>query len=64
MPQRLAKTNKHRAKKTKKNGVKGKRARENKGTTTSVPLTGDFPSLKFGKKVKPESILVPKSAAK
>ena len=63
MPQRLGKTKKHRAKKEKKLGAKGKRARENKGTTPSIPMKGDLPSLKFGKKVKPESILVPKAKA-
>ena len=62
MPQRLAKTNKHRAKKAKKLGAKGKRFRENHGTTPSIPMTGELPALRFGKKVKAESISIPKAS--
>jgi len=59
MPQRLAKTKKHRHLKTKKMGVRGKRSRENNGTTDRFPLEGDLPALRRGKAVKPESIFVP-----
>jgi len=58
MPARLAKTKKQRNCKTKKLGAKSKRARENHGTTTSIPKEGPIPSLRFGKAVKAESIVV------
>jgi hypothetical protein len=59
MPQRLAKTKKHRALKTKKLGATSKRSRENHGTTTRLPLTGALPSLRRGLPVNPDLIVVP-----
>jgi ribosomal protein L25 (general stress protein Ctc) len=65
MPARLAKTKKHRAKKTKKLGASSKSARENHGTTARFPLTGPIPAVRYGRVVKPETITVKaKTAAK
>lgn len=62
MPARLSKTKKHRSKKEKKLGAAGKRSRENKGTTPSIPLdNSSLPSLRYGRPVKPESIVTPES---
>lgn len=61
MPARLAKTKKHRNLKEKKLGAKGKRRRENSGTTASIPNEGPLPALRFGRPVKPESIVTPDS---
>ncbi len=61
MPARLAKTKKHRNLKTKKLGAKSKRARENRGTTPVIPQDGPLPSLRYGKPVKPETIVTPDS---
>jgi hypothetical protein len=47
--------------KEKKLGASGKRARENKGTTASLPLEGALPSLRYGRPVKAESIVTPDS---
>lgn len=58
MPARLAKTKKHRQKKAAKLGNSSKRARENKGTTASFPLTGALPSLRYGVAVKADDIVV------
>ncbi len=61
MPQRLKKTNAHRAMKAKKMGASGKSFRENHGTTPSVPATGPIQATRGGRVVKPESIKVPAS---
>jgi hypothetical protein len=58
MPQRLAKTKKHRFLKAAKLGRSAKSARENTGTTASFPLTGAIPSLRAGVKVDPKTIVV------
>lgn len=61
MPTERKKSEIHRAIKRKKIGAKGKATRENKGTTASLPLTGDFPSLKYGRPVKADSIVTASS---
>ena len=50
------KTQRHRKIKRKTLGGKAKRNRDNKGTTASIPLEGPLPALRYGQKVKPESI--------
>ena len=64
MPQRLAKTKKHRMIKTRKAGAKAKSARELKGTTPLFPLTGAIPALRAGRVVKASEIQMPKATAK
>lgn len=59
MPQRLKKTKAHRDLKKAKLGATNKRIKENKGTTASFPLEGPIPSLRAGRKIAPEKILVP-----
>lgn len=63
MPQRLAKTKKHRLIKTRKAGAKAKSAREIHGTTALFPLTGAIPSLSGGKVVKASDIQMPAAKA-
>ncbi len=51
MPQRLAKTRKHRSLKTKKMGAVSKARREIHGTTARLPLSGEMPTLRGGRPV-------------
>lgn len=59
MPQRLAKTKKHRLIKTRKAGAKAKSRRELHGTTALLPLTGTMPAIRAGKIVKASEIQMP-----
>lgn len=60
MPTERKKSEIHRALKKKKMGASGKSFRENKGTTSSLPLTGaPLPSLRYGRPIKAELIKVP-----
>ncbi len=64
MPQRLAKTKKHRLIKTRKAGAKAKSGREIHGTTPLFPLTGAIPSYSAGRVVKASDIKMPAAKAK
>jgi hypothetical protein len=59
MPVQLKITRIKRHHKSKKLGAKNKRLRENKGTTASFPLEGPIPSLRFGRPIDAEKIIVP-----
>lgn len=59
MPVQLKITTIQRHHKAKKLGAKGKRLRENKGTTASFPLEGPIPSLRFGRAIDADKIIVP-----
>ncbi|HVJ65607.1 MAG TPA: hypothetical protein VM901_10160 [Bdellovibrionota bacterium] len=61
MPQRLKKTKAHRDLKKAKLGARNKRIKENQGTTASFPLEGAIPSLRAGRKIAAEKIIVPAS---
>lgn len=61
MPQRLKKTKAHRDLKKAKLGANNKRIKENKGTTASFPLEGPIPSLRAGRKIAADKIVVPAS---
>ena len=61
MPTELKKTRIRRAHKRKKLGAKGKHLRENQGTTASFPLEGPLPSLRFGRPIEADKILVPEA---
>ncbi len=63
MPQRLAKTKKHRALKTKKMGATSKSRRENHGTTARFPLTGAIPSIARGVSIDAKAIAMPAAKA-
>ncbi len=47
-----------RANKKKNAGIPSKRARDNKGSTISIPLEGPLPSARFGMAIKAEKILL------
>jgi hypothetical protein len=47
-----------RKRKQKTRGAGEKRARENKGTTAQVPLSGPLPAMKYGRIVAADSIKV------
>ncbi|NCN40045.1 hypothetical protein GW916_02220 [bacterium] len=64
MPVERKKTEIRRTHKRKKLGAKGKRLRENQGTTASFPLEGPVPALRFGRPCEADSILVPETLLK
>jgi len=59
MPVQLKITKIKRRHKAKKLGAKGKHLRENQGTTASFPPEGPIPSLRFGRPIDAEKIIVP-----
>lgn len=61
MPTELKKTKTQRAQKKAKLGARNKRVKENQGTTASFPMQGAIPTLKAGRKVAADKIVVPVS---
>lgn len=59
MPRELARTRIRRRNKARKHGLKNKNKREVQGTTMSFPLEGPIPSLRYGRPINADLILVP-----